>query len=322
MQTLFEIKLNINTYKVYVVNNTNLVENKKGFLSELTMINNKNTNNLKNKIKICLDYEFNFNKIGLVQVMISNKNISNNIYLFNPLEFNEKELVLIKEAIYLSPYPKILHGSEGLDIPYIYNNVLKNNSSEIKQFTHYLTDTRFKCELLNHKKCSLYDILYETKSINDKQNEILLDNYKKNGKIYKINWNTRNMTLEQYMYAAFDVIFLRRLDRILSKQLKLHQRKLLNEYIQFVFLFRNKYINFEDNNLINMLKLTEEEIKELVEINKNNVGIKIQYFKKPIIHLIRFYLYDLNNKDKINLMLDNLSLKLIKDDLQNISWKK
>jgi ribonuclease D len=318
MQTLFEIKLNINIYKVYVVNNTNLVENKKGFLNELTKINDK----INDKIKICLDYEFNNNKIGLVQVMISNKNISNNIYLFNPLDFNQVELELIKEAIYLSPYPKILHGSEGLDIPYIYNNVLNNNSSEIKQFTRHLTDTRFKCELLNHKRCSLYDILYETKSINDKQNKILLDNYKKNGKIYKINWNTRNMTLEQYMYAAFDVIFLRRLDRILNKQLGLQQKKLLNEYIRFVFLFRNKYINFEDNNLISMLKLSEDEIKELVEINKNNVGLKIQYFKKPIIQLTRFYLYDSDNKNKINLMLDNYGLKLIKNDLQNISWNK
>jgi hypothetical protein len=318
MQTLFEIKLNINIYKVYVINNTNLVENKKGFLNELTKINDK----INDKIKICLDYEFNNNKIGLVQVMISNKNISNNIYLFNPLDFNQVELELIKEAIYLSPYPKILHGSEGLDIPYIYSNVLNNNSSEIKQFTDYLTDTRFKCELLNHKKCSLYDILYETKSINDKQNKILLDNYKKNGKIYKINWNTQKMTLEQYMYAAFDVIFLRRLDRILNKQLGLTQRTLLNEYIHFIFLFRNKYINFEDHNLISMLKLSDDEIKELVEINKNNIGIKIQYFKKPIIQLIRFYLFDSDNKNKINLMLDNYGLNLIKNDLQNISWNK
>ena len=71
-----------------------------------------------------------------------------------------------------------------------------------------------------------------------------------------------------------------------------------------------------------MLKLSDDEIKELVEINKNNIGIKIQYFKKPIIQLIRFYLFDSDNKNKINLMLDNYGLNLIKNDLQNISWNK
>ena len=94
MESLFEIKLNINKYKVFVINNTNYKENKIKFIEEVKdLLTNQNKS-----IKICFDYEFNNNKIGLAQVMISNKNISNNIYLFYPPDFNKEETELIKKS--------------------------------------------------------------------------------------------------------------------------------------------------------------------------------------------------------------------------------
>ena len=92
--SLFEITLNKNIYKVYVVNNSDKINNKKLFLEELKFIeleNNKEIN-LDSNIKICLDYEFNNGYIGLVQVMLSNKHKSNNVYLFHPNDFNKEIL--------------------------------------------------------------------------------------------------------------------------------------------------------------------------------------------------------------------------------------
>jgi hypothetical protein len=312
MESLFEIKLNINKYKVFVINNTNYKENKIKFIEEVKdLLTNQNKS-----IKICFDYEFNNNKIGLAQVMISNKNLSNNIYLFYPPDFNKEETELIKNGLYLTPYVKILHGSESLDIPYIYQQVLHNNLSDIILFTKYVEDTRFACELMENNRCSLYDALFQTESINAKQNEFLLDMYKKNGKVYKINWNTHNMTMGQYMYAAFDVIFLRRLNRILNKQIiKKHNKlnkKLLYEYLQFTLQFRNGHFILDSNDLI---KLSDDEKKQLQIRNKDNIGIKIQYFKNPVMSLIRVYM---KNPELVNTLLDKFDFKLIKDDLLNI----
>ena len=316
IKSLFEIKLNINKYKVFVINNSNYKQNKIKFIEEVRDLLTNQNQSQKSNIKICLDYEFNFNKIGLAQVMISNKNVSNNIYLFYPPDFNKEETELIKNGLYLTPYTKILHGSESLDIPYIYEQVLHNIHDDILLFTRYLQDTRFACELMKNVKCSLYDALLQTKSINMKQNTFLLDMYKKNGKVYKINWNTHNMTLGQYMYAAFDVIFLRRLNRILNKQIiekyNKKDKKLLYEYLQFTLQFRNGHFILDSNDLI---KLSDDETKQLQIRNKDNIGIIIQYFRKPVISLIRSYM---KNPDKINAMLDKFDLKLIKDDLIKI----
>jgi len=316
--SLFEITLNKNIYKVYVVNNSDKINNKKLFLEELKFIeleNNKEIN-LDSNIKICLDYEFNNGYIGLVQVMLSNKHKSNNVYLFHPNDFNKEELELIRNTIYLSKFPKILHGCEGLDIPYIYNHVLENRSDMIYKFTKTMTDTRFKCELVGHQKCSLYDILYGTHSINDKQYTAFKRLYEDNGLIYKIYWNTKKMTMSQYMYAAFDVIFLRRLNRMLNKEVRLinYNPKLLDEYTQYVLLFRNNHIRYSVD--LKLFYMSEEEIKRFTELNKHTIiGIKIQYFKKPVIGLIRYYL---ENKDKINMLLDIMKFDLLKIDLSRL----
>ncbi len=316
--SLFEITLNKNIYKVFVVNNTDKINNKKMLLEELKFIeleNNKEIN-LDSNIKICLDYEFNNGYIGLVQVMISNKHKSNNVYLLHPDDFNKEELELIRNTIYLSKFPKILHGCEGLDIPYIYNHVLDNNSDMIYKFTKTMTDTRFKCELVGHQKCSLYDILYGTHSINDKQYTAFKRLYEDNGVIYKIYWNTKKMTISQYMYAAFDVIFLRRLNRMLNKEVRLmhYNPLLLDQYLHYVLLFRNNHIRF--NTDLKLFYMSEDEIKRFSELNKETIiGIKIQYFKKPIIGLIRYYL---ENKDKINMLLDIMKFDLLKTDLSRL----
>ena len=45
------------------------------------------------------------------------------------------------------------------------------------------------------------------------------------------------------------------------------------------------------------------------------MGLKIQYFKNPIIDLIRMFI---NNKVSVGKILDNNHFKLIKDDLEKL----
>jgi hypothetical protein len=298
---LFNVQLNKNRYTVYAVNN---IENKKKFFDELEKIVKLNESS-SSSIKICFDYEFNFKQIGLAQVMISIRNISNNIYLFDPKKFSRDENKFIQKSLYLNSFPKILHGSESLDIPYIYNNVLEGNLDFIKFFTSTITDTRFKCELIGNKKCSLYDALYESGSINTKQHNFLEKLYKDNGKVYKIKWDVYRLKLSQFMYAAYDVIFLRRLNRLLNKKLKKlkFNPSLLNEYIRFTLLFRNGYIILDKNLNAN------------INIDKLNPILNIQYIKNPCLTLVKNYL---NGPKKINKILEEFGFLLIKGDLSKM----
>lgn len=304
---IFNVRLNKNLYSVYAVNN---VQNKKKFFDELTKLNMKDKNNI-NSIKICFDYEFNFKKIGLAQVMISEKDKSNNVYLFDPKQFNQNESNFIKNALYLNSFPKILHGSESLDIPYIYSEVLGGNLNLIKKFTSTVTDTRFKCELIGNRKCSLYEALHDSGSINDKQYQALEKLYKDNGKVYKINWNVYKLNLSQFMYAAYDVIFLRRLNRLLDKKIKSMDlnSSLLNEYVRFTLLFRNGYFDLDTNINLNV----NVDLADLV--NKINPILNLQYIKNPCLTLVKNYL---NNKDKLNKILEDYGFYLIKDDLSKL----
>ena len=304
-KALFGVRLNKNIYKIFVVNNK---DNQEMFLDEVKQLG-ENTDS--KQIKICFDYEFNNNKIGLAQVMISQKNSSNNIFLFDPKKFNKNDTDFIKNNLYLNKHPKILHGSESLDIPYIYNQVLDNNKDMIKKFTSTISDTRFKCELAGNFKCSLYEALLNSGSINIPQYDSLQAMYKRNGKIYKMYWNADKMSLDQYTYAAFDVVFLRRMDRLFNKDLKSkgYNKTLFNEYTRYTFLVRNNQINF---NGINKSSVSDEDI---IKFTKINMGLKIQYFKNPIIDLIRMFI---NNKVSVGKILDNNHFKLIKDDLEKL----
>src|SRR5277367_4223408 len=66
-----------------------------------------------------IDYEFNQRKIALMQI-----NFGDTIWLLNPSQFDEEtkkcfvQKILINKRIY-----KILHGSDSLDLPYIYGEL-------------------------------------------------------------------------------------------------------------------------------------------------------------------------------------------------------
>ena len=60
---------------------------------------------------------------------------------------------------------KIFHGSDSLDIPYLYFDLLNNNTKLIKKFNKKFIDTKYLCEFdyfrqnLNLGKCKIYSIL-------------------------------------------------------------------------------------------------------------------------------------------------------------------
>ena len=91
---------------------------------------------------------------------------------------------------------KILHGSDSLDIPYMFNDLIIK-PKYIKKFIHSFVDTRYICEFYNlennyqNRKCKIYEFLLDQKIINQEKLNQLEDNSKKMGHIYDILSNRK-----------------------------------------------------------------------------------------------------------------------------------
>ena len=157
---------------------------------------------------------------------------------------------------------KILHGSDALDIPYLYEQMLENNPTKITKFTRGLIDTRFLCEYYKinkgepDHKCSIYDALLYFKTVSPEKFEELnriVDEempYK-----HDVTWNIYRLSTAHVKYALYDVIFLKYFyysiirmateessDMLEQKVIIELYKKVLFELTQFVYLDNNKIV--------------------------------------------------------------------------------
>ena len=162
-------------------------------LKTLNLINYKN---FKNQT-----FEFNSKVIALMQINFEEHNINKNqiinSFIFIIYPPNLKDGVynfFIKKILCNKNIYKILHGSDSLDIPDIYYELIKDNELIIK-FTNNLIDTRFLCEynIIENNlddKCKIYYVLNRENIISDIQYSLNkrdnLYNIKDN-KLYKKN---------------------------------------------------------------------------------------------------------------------------------------
>ena len=277
-------------YYIYIVNN---IITKNIFIKTLNNLQTNNTN-------LFFDFEFNNKNIGLCQTMINN-----NIYLYHPEYFNNFELDLIKYTLYLSNHKKILHGSVSQDIPYIYNFL--NNKQDIIKFTSTIYDTKFMFENIRNKndKCSLYEALKNSNTINNEQYNELLNIYNNKNKSCKSYWNVFNMPNDAYLYAAYDVIYL---DLFYNNMIKNYNNLIINDITKLIFL--------ERNNITHIIKNNKSLNKSNKNIKYNFIGLNIDYFRNYLIQIYNIY-YSKNNRDLL-ITLDNLGLKYFNNYLLSL----
>ena len=195
----------------------------------------------------------------------------------------------------------ILHGSDSLDIEYIFNFFKSLNlRNKFNLFLKNTIDTRFLCEFQKYKlnyennKCSLYIALLYSKSISDKEFIELQKIEQKLHPIYKINWLNINSAIINY--AVHDVLHLFKLFTNLSDT----ETILISEIFHLTMLI--KYLNLNVGNIDRTeIKLTHHKM-----VIWNNIK-KITTFKKSIVLIEQLYLsgklYELLNKyELINLI--------------------
>lgn len=264
-----------------------------------------------------IDFEFDNNhQIALCQICLFPRKSKKYIWIFDPKDLNNINKQYLIDYLYIpkSIY-KIFHGSDSLDIPYLFNTFFNNNKKIILKFINRMIDTRFICEYYKiainyeNKKCSIYDGLLYFNTINNDKYKYLNNITKKMGKIYKIIWNIKKMNKYHIEYTLYDVLYLREfLFDILRKSKNYNPElnknlELIPEITRFVFL--------EKWNIENLLKIINNDIVLLNNyfiINKND-NFKLIEIYNQIINVK-------NNKyDIIKLINDILNINYFKSSL-------
>ena len=281
------------------------------------------------RIYLGIDYEFNTKKvtggareIALAQfcfeteIIDENKNYNNYIFLVYPPNLRKATYDLLVNKILLNKrIIKVLHGSDSLDIPYMYDELLKNDVKKIETFTYGVVDTRYLCEynnLINNDleaKCKIYYLLNQLGIISSKQFEWLLQNEKDMGHIWNIKISVDTLSDELLNYTAFDVVYLKqlylhfdtekvksvidvineitRLIFIEKKGITTIMEKIKNKtnwMNNFTFTYKKEKITFSDffNNFINETKFETIDISKLILLNN---------FRTIIMTILKFFVY-------------------------------
>jgi hypothetical protein len=287
-------------------------------------------NSKGNKI-IGIDFEFNRVKnsreIALCQIIFELNN-KNDVFLFYPPNISKD---IFKKLLIANNIIKILHGSESLDIPYLYSNILNNNDRDL--FLKNLFDTRYMCEYYNidnniiDGKCKIYDLLLALKVINKNKYDELYKNDKLIGNIWEVFIDVKNLSKEVIKYSAYDVIYLPKLYRAFPKNtiyqsyipnlsgisFNLRYNKELDSIYTSLSEYNfNKYYYDNTNILFNDLYII---IFNWILTNKLFYNLyNINYFKKLIEVIIKNLLY---NKLDTNIKLIDFNIN--KDLLKKLN---
>ena len=244
-----------------------------------------------------VDFEYTNKKIQLAQLNFEhNVDLRSIIMLVSP---NELDKVITDNFINLimcnTSIKKILHGSDSLDLPYVYDHLLAKDNNKIIKFTKGLIDTRFLCEYyklsrneVSDSKCSIYDedptrsAIYYFGLVSTEQQNKLTELLASMPAPHDIVWNIFKMPKSQIYYAQYDVLYLKYFYyRIMNKAsqdedsdvgkkeiLELYQN-VLNELAQFIFL--------DHREIVLLVKKCKEDVDPVNNyfIRKGNSVLKL-----------------------------------------------
>jgi hypothetical protein len=272
---------------------------------------------------LCMDFEYTRQKMKLAQLNYEHREDNRNfIFIIDPLNLPQNIFhVFVYYNFYNSRIRKILHGSDSLDIPHIFQDILNNNRKGIIKFTKSLIDTRFLCEyykaiILTMKdtdKCSIYDAIIFFELISPEKKKELDDIIEGMGPHQDNVWNINQLSQSHIRYALYDVLFLKffyykivhdaykntKDESIKSSVYKTYTR-LIPEMSQFIYFERNNITDLltqcktEIDPINNyMIKNTSKGVVKLVDvfnaIFKNIIILKPYYIHIDNLLLINYF---------------------------------
>src|SRR5579872_477157 len=291
---------------------------------------------------IGIDFEYTRKKIQLAQLNFEhNTALQSFIMIVSPNELEKFMFETFVDLIMCNKYiKKILHGSDSLDIPYVYEQMLEADPTKIIKFTRTLIDTRFLCEYYklnmevpSDNKCRIYDSDKENSTIfyfgviNEKQQGELTQMLDEMPPVHDIEWNVHKMEKSKIFYALRDVIYLKyfyyRMIFVATqtetsiegkKAVMQLYRHVMFELTQFIYL-ENRGLSFMTNKckeevdpINNYMIRKPNQILKLVDIyNQVLPGIKVADPKVEIDRLTKVTYY----KSRINLIVKKMTYTIL-----------
>ena len=223
-----------------------------------------------------IDFEYTNKIIRMAQMNYEHRETPKSMIIFvNPTELDQDmmnnfiRLIMCNKSI-----RKILHGSDSLDIPYIYENMFQGDTVKIIKFTRGLLDTRFLCEYYklsksepSDNKCSIYDAVKYFGQISDEQHKTLDDILNAMPPVNDIIWNIHKLSDSHIKYAYHDVIYLKYFYyQIISKAAGNVPDNMKHD---IVFLYKNilteltQFVYLERRGITFIMKTCEEEVNPI-----------------------------------------------------------
>lgn len=309
---------------------------------------------IKNSIKvhIAIDFEFNNQKVALMQLKLGKY-----IWITNP---NHPDIKIFTKKILLNnEIYKIFHGAESLDLPYIFADLLKNNSRKIFKFIKKYIDTRFLCEYIRTNlqqggRCSIYDAMLYFNIIDQDKYKTLERINKSLGPIQNTSWDINLLNDKKIKYAYYDVIYLDDLlfgiyDTILNRTPDYSRSYYyIIEIIRFVILERAKVteilkmISPTVNQMnIYFIKINDEAIRLVDIFDQQHVIVKDEkgsldidfiksnnYVRGIMNYLLKYITYYVIGNDfeifinKKDVMGQKININILYDRLEEYGFMK
>lgn len=335
----FYPKLNNKIYNILLVDTKEKINFMIDFFKNFINQQNKN---IKKKFYLGMDFEYNRVRkterdIALFQINLESEiDDIGTIFVFYPPELNNYHQSVLIDLITNENMYKIIHGGESLDIPYLFDQLLKTED-KIHNFCKNLFDTKYLCEMGHiienkQKKCSIYYLLEEYNVITSNKFKDLESIEEKTGPIYLIDIKIHKLDFDVFRYSLYDVLFLPDLLNKIFKNQKINI-DLIQEITQIVFQYKRNInsINFsfskikEDVSKFNVHFIKDnDKIIILNEIYQyywftvydstktwDNL-IKITYFKDFFENLLRYLVYYKISKNNTVYISKNRTEKKLK----------
>jgi len=303
----FYPKLSNKTYNVLKVDNKE---------KELFMVDKFKLFLKTKNVILGIDYEYNKvsttnREIALMQINIEDDTDIGFIFILYPPELSKKTNDILLELLIKKDIIKILHGGESLDIPYMFDQLLKSKEN-IDGFCSNFYDTKFLCNYYDEivlaksgikRACGIYHLLVDEKIITKKKMEALDKMCDKIGPIYNIDINIHNISHDLLNYSLYDVLYLPELiKKLINNDVK--GSKIIQELTVIIYKYKRNIEPFYLENKINNMnlfyiydnnnKISLVTIWELYfGLNFDSIIKNINYFKKFIEVITKNVVYSL-----------------------------
>jgi hypothetical protein len=302
--------LNNKIYKIIIINTPEKEDKGKKILYRFYKSINKTTKDLNHYMG--LDFEFNkvykdYKKVALMQICLEENSNKGYILIVHPPTLQQKTNKLIIKLLTSKYIIRILHGSESLDIPYMFNQLLIK-PKYINKFCKNFFDTKLICDYLSLTDdklvtgCSIYNLLVDNKIITEEKFKELekidiikeVDDVNKGKEFEKIDIN--NLDDIMIYYALYDVLYLQELIK--------------------------KYFSYNNNKII---YTTITEILEIISKSKQNIDITYTKLVELIKKMNVYYIIVRNKKISLHMFWEKIyaiNTNTPFDYIKNINYYK